>query len=462
VRASIPNVRLVVVATLLAASVVARHASAQTAIDVTPPVKAAAGSTVTVKWSGPNGPGDFVTVVREGARPFDYLDYQQTSNGRTPVNPVSIVLPAEPGAYEIRYVQGTPRMVLATVPYEISAVTATLDGPASVAPEARFEVTWSGPNNWRDWVTIVAAGAATRAYGSYVDARSGRAGDTSSRRTATLRAPKEPGRYELRYVQQGTRVIGTRVIEVTGATAGAPIASAPQMTAVPLSPSVVNLPVQQATGSGPSADSPPQTPPATLNTGRTGERAMTAGAQQAIADAATAAANAAAETTCPAGTASSDSSTACATISGPGRLTQGSTGDFAVALRHAPGATTVTTTHLNADRQVAATVTRRTDVTADFRFDSGEGESQNRTFTSVHTSPVSFAPASVTFTFQSTGTFTVVTHVIVTARTSIQTDTPIYDPTTKQRVRVDSTYSEMVEVWNRSVRKVVTVAAAIP
>jgi hypothetical protein len=199
----------------------ATPAWAQATLEATPSQSAPAGSTVVVKWSGPNGPGDFVTVVRNGARPNDYLDYRQTSDGRKPVNPVSIVLPAEPGAYEIRYVRGNPRSVLTSVPYEVTAITATLEGPAIVAPGARFEVSWLGPNGGRDWVTIVASGAAVRTYGSYVDARNGRADDKSGRRVATLLAPKQPGRYEVRYVQQGTRVIGTRTIEV-GVVAAAP------------------------------------------------------------------------------------------------------------------------------------------------------------------------------------------------------------------------------------------------
>jgi hypothetical protein len=202
-------------------------AQGSASLEVTPGGVAPAGSTVTVKWSGPNGSGDYITVVRKGAPVNEYLNYQATSNGRTPVNPVSIVLPAEPGAYEIRYLFGNPRRVLAAVPYEVKAVEATVDGPASVTPGARFAVSWMGPNNGGDWVTIVASGAAPRAYASYVDARTGRIDSKTGSHTAELRAPAEPGRYELRYVQQGRVVIGTRAIEVAaGASAAAGAAGA--------------------------------------------------------------------------------------------------------------------------------------------------------------------------------------------------------------------------------------------
>ncbi len=184
-------------------------------LEATPAKSAPAGSTVTVKWKGPNGPGDYITVVSTGSAANAYLDYKPTSDGRAPVNPVALVLPAKPGAYEIRYVLGNPRRVLASVPFVVTEVTATIEAPEHVMPEAKFDVSWLGPNNTGDWVAIVAADAPVSAYLSYVDARNGRADDKTSRRIATLRAPPKTGTYELRYVQQGKIVIGRRTIEVT-------------------------------------------------------------------------------------------------------------------------------------------------------------------------------------------------------------------------------------------------------
>jgi hypothetical protein len=214
-------VRIVLLTALACACAGSQSAFAQGAwVEPTPAGSAEAGSTVAVKWSGPNDRGDYITVVRKGARPNDYLDYRPTSDGRVPINPVLLVMPAEPGAYEIRYVRNNPREVLAAVPFDVTAIAVSIEGPPSVTPDARFEVSWVGPNNRGDFVTIVAAGAATRAYGSYVDARSGTPDKKTGRTVATLRAPAQPGRYELRYVQQGTHIIGTRTIEV-GASAAA-------------------------------------------------------------------------------------------------------------------------------------------------------------------------------------------------------------------------------------------------
>ena len=245
---------------LLLATVVPQIALAQSAtLEATPSGTAPAGSTITIRWSGPNGPGDYITVVRKDSALNAYLDYKPTSTGRTPVNPVSLVLPAEPGAYEIRYVIGSPRRVLATVPYEVTAIAATVEGPASIAPDARFEVAWLGPNNGGDFVTVVAAGAGPRAYGSYVDARNGQADARTGRRVATLRAPAKPGQYELRYVQRGTVVIGTRAIEVT-ATTSAGSSPAPQPTLSAVVP-VLTIPAAQT-----PTPQTPQAPAPTVST----------------------------------------------------------------------------------------------------------------------------------------------------------------------------------------------------
>jgi hypothetical protein len=249
------SVRIVLVTALLCACAGSQDAFAQGAsVEPTPTGSAPAGSTVTVKWSGPNGRGDYITVVRKGGRPADYLDYKTTSDGRAPVNPVLLVLPAEPGSYEIRYVRNNPREVLAAVPIEVTAIAASLEGPVSVTPDARFEIAWVGPNGRGDFVTIVAVGAAVRAYGSYVDALSGTPDKKTGRTIATLRAPAKPGRYELRYVQQGTHIIGTRAIDV-GASSAAPAGAgaAGASARIDTGAGTAGAAVAQAAGTGASA-----------------------------------------------------------------------------------------------------------------------------------------------------------------------------------------------------------------
>jgi Ca-activated chloride channel family protein len=116
-------------------------------------------------------------------------------------------LPVEPGAYEFRYVQGGTK-VLARAPITVTAAAAEIAAPERVTAGASFDISWQGPNNRSDWLTIVAVGAAATAYGSYHDADRGS--------PAKLVAPAAAGAYELRYVLKGKKVIAARPIEVTG------------------------------------------------------------------------------------------------------------------------------------------------------------------------------------------------------------------------------------------------------
>jgi len=147
-----------------------------------------AGSEFTVEWTGPDNDRDYLTIVEAGAREGAYTSYQYTRDG----SPATLSAPAEPGDYEIRYVTGREENTLASVPVAVTAVSATLAAPDSVGAGERFEVAWEGPDNPRDYVTIVAAGAREGAYTSYQYTRDGS--------PATLSAPAEPGDYEIRYV----------------------------------------------------------------------------------------------------------------------------------------------------------------------------------------------------------------------------------------------------------------------
>ncbi len=115
-----------------------------------------AGAEFDVTWTGPNGSGDFVTIVKPDAAQGAYLSYFDTTVG----SPGSITAPLEPGAYEVRYVLGEDDSVLARRPITVIASVVTLDAPDEVARGAAFQVTWTGPDGNGDYVTVVAAGAA--------------------------------------------------------------------------------------------------------------------------------------------------------------------------------------------------------------------------------------------------------------------------------------------------------------
>jgi Ca-activated chloride channel homolog len=66
---------------------------------ITAPSEAKAGQEILVKWTGPNGDGDYVTIVKQGAAVGTYTSYFYTSGG----SPGKLELPKQPGSYELRY-----------------------------------------------------------------------------------------------------------------------------------------------------------------------------------------------------------------------------------------------------------------------------------------------------------------------------------------------------------------------
>lgn len=68
-------------------------------ISVSAPSEVTAGAKFQVEWAGPDGPGDYITIVAKGADAGAYLSYAYTRNG----SPSELTAPDEPGEYEVRY-----------------------------------------------------------------------------------------------------------------------------------------------------------------------------------------------------------------------------------------------------------------------------------------------------------------------------------------------------------------------
>jgi Ca-activated chloride channel family protein len=152
------------------------------------PEEVEAGTEFDVSWTGPNGPGDYVTIVPADADEGVYESYFYTSVGAEGV----LVAPVEDGAHEIRYISGVDNTTLYSVPITVVPFTVTLDAPDSVDAGADFEVAWTGPEGPGDYITIVEAGAPV---GSYLDWAYITEGSP-----LTLTAPDDSGDYEVRYV----------------------------------------------------------------------------------------------------------------------------------------------------------------------------------------------------------------------------------------------------------------------
>ncbi len=157
-------------------------------ISIEAPAELPAGSSFSVSWQGEGNERDFITIVDVGAEEGTYNAYKYA---RRP--PVDMLAPEEPGRYEIRYLgRDSPYPTLAKSALTVTPVTATVEAPESIDAGAALPVLWSGPDNYHDFITIVPFGEAERKYGKYVY--------TARGNPAQLRAPDEPGTYEIRYL----------------------------------------------------------------------------------------------------------------------------------------------------------------------------------------------------------------------------------------------------------------------
>jgi Ca-activated chloride channel family protein len=173
------------------------------AASVAGPDRVVVGRAIETAWSGPGGPEDFVSVARPEAAGIDYLDWSRIDGG----SPSTLTAPREPGAYELRYVDGETGEILARSAIEVAAIPVALEVPASAAAGRRFTVHWRGPADSGDIVAISPAGSpanrvldwATTAVGSPL----------------TLAAPPRPGTYEVRYLTaSATEIVAAATIEV--------------------------------------------------------------------------------------------------------------------------------------------------------------------------------------------------------------------------------------------------------
>lgn len=84
------------------------------AITLDAPATATAGGKVTVKWTGPDNPGDYLTIVPLALPDGQYAGYANTNNGAS----LTIAAP-KAGPAEVRYMSGQGAKVLARRPIVI-------------------------------------------------------------------------------------------------------------------------------------------------------------------------------------------------------------------------------------------------------------------------------------------------------------------------------------------------------
>lgn len=167
-----------------------------------------AGAAFQIKWTGPDYARDYIGIGDVDPKKRAYITYAYTSRG----NPLTLNAPDEPGQYELRYFLATGNEVIASKQITVGAVSASVTAPPEVVAGATFDVTWQGPNNQRDFITIVKVGTPDKRYEHYAY--------TSKGSPLKLRAPDVPGEYEVRYLTaQSYATLASTKVTITATTA---------------------------------------------------------------------------------------------------------------------------------------------------------------------------------------------------------------------------------------------------
>lgn len=166
------------------------------------------GAFITVDWTGPNEKSDLITVIQAGESPSRYINYAYASKG----TPARLLMPPEPGEYELRYWLSKGSKTLATRIITATPVEATLNAPDTATAGSDIIVEWAGPDYKSDYISIAKRDAKNSRYEAY--------NYTDKGSPLKLKMPTETGEYEIRYVMaQKSTVLATRPIIVTDVTA---------------------------------------------------------------------------------------------------------------------------------------------------------------------------------------------------------------------------------------------------
>ncbi|ULH14544.1 VWA domain-containing protein [Deinococcus sp. KNUC1210] len=162
------------------------------------PAQPIAGATIKVDYSGaPAGARNWIGVAQKSDPDEAYLDWGYVSGS---AGSIQLNVPEDQTVYEVRYhlanPDGSSRVIGRSEPFTPKRIAASLKAAPEVTAGSTFPVTWTGPNNQRDYVTIVPKGAAEGAYLDYKYTQSGN--------PLTLTAPTADGDYELRYASDNS------------------------------------------------------------------------------------------------------------------------------------------------------------------------------------------------------------------------------------------------------------------
>jgi len=174
----------------------------ETTATVDAPPEVVAGSEFKVLWTGPDNRQDFITIIQANADEGKYKNYTYTKRAEKDRDGnlyVNLKAPDDAGSYEVRYLSGQKYYTLGRTPITITASGATLEAPPEVTAGSNINIYWTGPDNHRDFITIIEADAEEGKYGKYSYLNKSNE-DRDGNSYITLSAPDEAGYFEIRYL----------------------------------------------------------------------------------------------------------------------------------------------------------------------------------------------------------------------------------------------------------------------
>lgn len=114
------------------------------------PETALTGAEIPVSWAGTVNAKDYITIVPMGAEEGTYTNYFPVRDDSSGL----LLATADPGMFEIRYIQREGNKTLARATIELLTPEVTISGPATAVTGAQVPVSWTGTVNSKDYITI--------------------------------------------------------------------------------------------------------------------------------------------------------------------------------------------------------------------------------------------------------------------------------------------------------------------
>lgn len=163
------------------------------------PTEADAGSEIEVTIEGSSNPEDYLVIV-PAESPENLLLIPFSAHPDT--NLISLTVPNDAGAYEIRYQLAQTRRVISRLPLQIAALKVSLFAATEARAGSKLEVRYEGTSSPDDYIAIVPVGSSegtlTFAFATQLN---------RAENPLMVQVPGEVGSYELRYVTGGKRVV---------------------------------------------------------------------------------------------------------------------------------------------------------------------------------------------------------------------------------------------------------------